>query len=136
MHEEKRRARVLHVESNKYVFRTIKAVMSLYKFAAFHNVHRPGLSAAAAVLRSNRHFDIIITDHDPPELDCGELINLVRSLNHREDTPVLVLASVLGGGRPAAAKEAEAFISKPPDFKQLERTIERLLSMTFPHKHD
>jgi CheY-like chemotaxis protein len=130
MIEGKRRARVLHVENNKYVFRAIKAVMSLYEFAAIHNVHCPGLSAAARVLRSNRHFDLIIIDHDPPALDCAELINLVRSLDHREDTPVLVLASVLEGGRPAAAKDAEAFLRKPPDFKELERTIKSLLSLT------
>lgn len=127
---EKRRARVLHVESNKYVFRAIKRVMSLYGFAAIHNVHCPDLAAAVTVLKSGRHFDLFITDHDPPALDCAELIDLVRSLDHREDTPVLVLASVLDGKWPAAAG-AEAFISKPPNFEEFKMTIEWLLTLTF-----
>lgn len=128
----KRVVRVLHVEKNKYVFRTLKAVMSLYQFAAIHSVHCPDLATAAKVLQSGRHFDFVITDHDPPALDCAELIDLVRALDHREDTPILVLASILDGKRPAAAAGAEAFISKPPNFAELKRTVEWLLTLTFP----
>jgi hypothetical protein len=57
---KKRRARVLHVEKNKYVFRAVKAVMSLYEFAAIHSVHCPDMSAADVVLKSGRHFDLVV----------------------------------------------------------------------------
>lgn len=132
MNEEKRRARVLHVESNKYVFRAIKRVMSLYEFAAVHSVHCPDHAAAIKLLESPRHFDLIMTEHSPPTVDGAELIRYVRSLPHRKDTPVLMLASVLDYLRPPAAAGADAFLSKPPDMRELKETVERLLSSASP----
>ena len=128
MNEEKRRVRVLHVENNKFVFRALKGVMSLYEFAAIHNVHCPDQSTAIEVLKSNRHFDLIMTDHAPPTVDGAELIRVVRSLPHRKDIPVIILASFLNKHRSAPAVGEEAFFSKPPDFQEFKKTVEQLLS--------
>lgn len=133
MFEEKRRARVLHVESDRYVFLAMKEVMRFYDFAAIHNVHCLGMAAAARVLESPRHFDLIMTDHSPPRVDAYELIRTVRSLPHRKGTPVLMMASALEGFPPIAAAGADAFLSKPPDMGELKETVERLLSQTPPH---
>jgi CheY-like chemotaxis protein len=132
MNEEKRRARVLHVENNKYVFRAIKRMMSLYEFAAIHNVHCPDHAAAVKVLESNRHFDLIITDHSPPTIDGAEVIRVVRSLPHRRDVPVLMLASTLDYLAPPAAAGADAFFCKPPDMQEFKETVKRLLNSVSP----
>ena len=134
--DERRRARVLHVENNKYVFRAVKRVMTLYEVAAIHNVHCPDQAAAIKVLESNRHFDLIITDHSPPTVDGAEVIRVVRSLPHRKDVPVLMLASTLDYLAPPEAAGADAFFSKPPDFDEFKRTVERLLSRNAPPAED
>lgn len=127
----RRVARVLHVENDKYVFRAIKGVMSLYEFAAIHNVHCPDLSNAARVLGSTRHFDLIITDHSPATVDGAEVIRVARSLPHREDTPVLMFASALAGFPPLAAAGADAFLAKPPDLQEFKETVEWLLRSAY-----
>lgn len=132
MNEEKRRARILHVENNKYVFRAIKRMMSLYEFAAIHNVHCLDHAAAVKVLESNRHFDLIITDHSPPTIDGAEVIRVVRSLPHRRDVPVLMLASTLDYLAPPAAAGADAFFCKPPDMQEFKETVKRLLNSVSP----
>jgi CheY-like chemotaxis protein len=128
----RRIARVLHVENNKYVFRAIKAVMSLYEFAAIHNVHCPDLPTAVGVLGSNRNFDLIMTDHAPPTVDGTEVIRVARSLPHRKHIPVLMLASVLDDFPPIAAVGADAFLCKPPDLQELKETVAELLKSTSP----
>lgn len=133
MYEEKRRARVLHVENDRYLFRALKEVMSFYEFAAIHNVHCPDMAAAVRYLKSPRHFDLIMTDHSPPTVDAYEVIRAVRSLPHRRDAPVLMMASALEGFPPIAAAGADAFLSKPPDMRELKETVERHLSRKSPH---
>ncbi len=127
---EKRRSRVMHVENNIYVFRTLKGLMSLYEFANIHNVFCPDQKTAIKVLESSRHFDLIMTDHYPPTVEGIKLIRVVRSLPHRKNTPVLMVATIFGDVSPLGAG-ADAFLSKPPDFTVFKETIERLLSLAF-----
>jgi CheY-like chemotaxis protein len=71
-------------------------------------------------------YDLFLVDYDLPGVNGLELINRARELDHRCDTPMVVLAA---SPVEAAAREAGAdvFLQKPQDIGSLVETITRLL---------
>lgn len=69
---------------------------------------------------------MLLVDYDLPGVNGIELINRARELDHRCDTPMVVLAA---SPVEAAAREAGAdvFLQKPKDVSLLVETINRLL---------
>jgi CheY-like chemotaxis protein len=71
-------------------------------------------------------YDLLLVDYDLPGVNGLELINRARELDHRCDTPMVVLtaSSVESAAREAGA---DVFLRKPQDVPTLVETINRLL---------
>jgi CheY-like chemotaxis protein len=71
-------------------------------------------------------FDLLLVDYDLPGVNGLEIIRRARELDHRCDTPMIVLAA---SPVEAAAREAGAdvFLRKPQDVTSLVETINRFL---------
>lgn len=50
------------------------------------------LHSAVEALNGPAHYDLILTSHAEPVTDELELLRQVRALDHRKDTPVVMLA--------------------------------------------
>ena len=81
--------------------------------------------AALQKLESETHYDLIILDHDLPEMDGLELVRRARQMPHRQRVPVFVFSA---SGRQSDALRAGAnlFLSKPEDIRKLSETIKLL----------
>ena len=84
-------------------------------------------NAALEKIYGQNDYDLMLVDYDRPGVNGIELINRSRELNHRCDTPLVVLA---GSPVEAAAREAGAdlFLKKPEDIGLVVDTINRLLA--------
>jgi CheY-like chemotaxis protein len=82
--------------------------------------------AALEKISGKDQYDLLLVDPDLPGVNGLELINYARELDHRCDTPMVVLAA---GPVEAEAREAGAdvFLRKPKDIGLLAETINRLL---------
>ena len=86
---------------------------------------REALAAAA-----KNHIDLIVTDFNLPDMTGLTVVRYVRQLgNSSAQVPVVMLTAVDGFAYRELAVEVgcNAFFNKPPDFKVLEITIDRLL---------
>ena len=83
-------------------------------------------NAALEKISGEDEYDLLVVDYDLPGVNGIELISRARDLDHRCDTPMVVLA---GSPVEAAAREAGAdvFLQKPKDVSSLVETINRLL---------
>ena len=83
-------------------------------------------NAAVEKISSEDEYDLLLVDYDLPGVNGLELINLARELDHRCDSPIVVLTA-----SPVAAATREAgadvFLQKPRDLSSLVETINRLL---------
>lgn len=101
-------------------------------FAAnsFHTDICNDSECAKRAITSATHYDVIVVSYRVPGTDGVELVRLIRSLEHRNQTPVLM---VTGSGD----IEAEAFAAgvdhvmhKPLDLSALLTTVRELASPT------
>ncbi len=82
-------------------------------------------------------FHIIFMDHMMPEMDGIETLQVMKNMADypSKDTPVVILtANAIVGAREQYLEEGfQAFLSKPIDFKELEKIIEELLDKNLIH---
>ncbi len=82
-------------------------------------------------------FHIIFMDHMMPEMDGIETLQVMKNMADypSKDTPVVILtANAIVGAREQYLEEGfQAFLSKPIDFKELEKLIEELLDKSLIH---
>ena len=82
-------------------------------------------------------FHIIFMDHMMPEMDGIETLQVMKNMADypSKDTPVVILtANAIVGAREQYLEEGfQAFLSKPIDFKELEKIIEELLDKSLIH---
>ena len=83
-------------------------------------------ATALDVLKGEAPYDAIIIDNNLPGLSGLELVLRVRSMDHRRNTPIIMLSG------DDCEKEAwragvSAFLRKPEDVEQVSSTIKRLL---------
>jgi CheY-like chemotaxis protein len=83
-------------------------------------------NAALEKIAGEDDYDLLLLDYDLPGANGLELINRARELDHRCDTPIVILAA---SPVEAAAREAGAdvFLQKPQDVSALVETVNRLL---------
>ena len=89
---------------------------------------KEALSAA-----SNNHLDLILTDFNLPDMTGPTVIRYVRQMpNGSGRIPMVILTAVDGSEYRELAAEAgcDAFLTKPTDFRILQRTLERLLAQS------
>jgi CheY-like chemotaxis protein len=83
---------------------------------------------AADLLRGDEQFDVILVSYRIRGMDGVELTKLVRSLEHRRGTPVVMLTGKPGIEPEALRAGADEVLSKPIDICQLVDTISRYVS--------
>jgi signal transduction histidine kinase/DNA-binding response OmpR family regulator len=85
---------------------------------------RTGAEALAA-LEADAGYDVLLTDHDMPEMDGLALAARVRASGHR--LPIVVLSSNPAGARVReGAADVDAFLQKPVLRSELYRRLEEL----------
>jgi CheY-like chemotaxis protein len=118
-----RTVRILHVEDDKTVAGIVKEMLENQGWQV--ETCADG-NAALEKISGDDDYDLLLVDYDLPGVNGLELINHARELDHRCDTPMVVLAA---SPVEAAAREAGAdvFLQKPQDVSSLVETINRLL---------
>ena len=114
---------ILYVEDNPLVAATIKDVLAAEDYRIAHLTD--GL-AALHEIESTTHYDLLLLDNELPRLDGWQLIKHARTLAHRQQTPIILMAA---RDRAALAQQvgADAFIPKPEGIPRLVATITRLI---------
>lgn len=116
---------ILWVEDNKLVLDAVKETLELEGWSV--EVCEDG-AIALAQIASAKPYDLIITDNELPGV-CGlDLIRHARRLEHRRNTPIIMLSAT---PYQAEAREAGAdvFLRKPEDMYIVARTVKRLLAL-------
>jgi CheY-like chemotaxis protein len=117
-----RTARILHVEDDKTVAGIVKEMLEDQGWQI--ETCADG-NAALEKISGDDDYDLLLVDYDLPRVNGLELINHARELDHRCDTPMVVLTAnpVEAAGREAGA---DVFLQKP-DVSSLVETLNRLL---------
>ena len=124
---EKSEYRLLYVGQDVEWYRRLKSELGL---PANRLVYCPGRSSAELYLESYIRYDLLLFDLDLLNEAGLEFVGLIRSLPHRQHTPIIVLAAeeVIGRlkelVRSAGANEC---LSKIGDTSAAVETIQRLL---------
>jgi CheY-like chemotaxis protein len=115
--------RILHVEDDKTVAGIVKEMIEEQGWQV--ETCSDGNAALEKILGKDE-YDVLVVDYDLPGADGLELIHRARELNHRCDTPLVVLTA---SPVEAAARDAGAdvFLQKPQDVSSVVETINRLL---------
>jgi CheY-like chemotaxis protein len=120
---ETRTVKILHVEDNEMVAAMVKEMLEDQGWQI--ETCADG-NAALEKISGEDEYDLLLVDYDLPGANGLEIINRARELDHRCDTPMVVLAA---SPAEAAAREAGAdiFLRKPQDVSALVETVSRLL---------
>lgn len=120
---EIRTVKILHVEDNEIIAGMVKETLENQGWQV--ETCADG-NAALEKISGEDDYDLLLVDYDLPGVNGLELISHARELDHRCDTPMVVLSA---SPVEAAAREAGAdvFLRKPQDVKALVETINRLL---------
>lgn len=89
-----------------------------------------GLTALDKI-RSAAQYDLILLDDDLPGVTGVALASLARTLEHRRDTPIIML-SATERRSDAHAAGVDIFLKKPEGMVSLVETIKELLSSVEP----
>ena len=114
---------ILHVEDDEIVASVAREILEAQGWRV--ETCADG-NAALEKISGDDQYDLLLVDPDLPGVNGLDLINHARELDHRCDTPMVVLAA---GPVEAEAREAGAdvFLRKPQDIALLAETINRLL---------
>jgi len=85
----------------------------------------------------NNDIDLVLTDFNLPDMTGPTVVRYIRKLNDRlAHIPIVMLTAFDGDEYRVLAAEAgcNAFLTKPPDFDLLKRTIDRLLQVNRRYK--
>ncbi|MBV9925895.1 MAG: response regulator [Acidobacteria bacterium] len=114
---------ILYVEHNKMLLETVRDVL---EFAGWYVKPCTSEGYAVAYVESQQHFDLLLFDHDFPNLSGLKLTERARRRPNRRRTPV-VLISLEDISEEARGAGADAFLRKPNNLIELVETIRRLL---------
>ncbi len=120
---EIRTVRILHVEDNEMVAGMVREMLEGQGWQV--DMCADG-NAALEKISGADEYDLLLLDYDLPGVNGLEIVKRARELDHRCDTPMVVLAA---SPVEAAAREAgaDAFLRKPQDVTSLVETINRFL---------
>lgn len=115
---------ILHVEDYKFVADAVKDTLEMEGWGV---AHCDNGSLALQEIEGHTHYDLFLVDNELPGIHGLELVQRIRSLPHRRNTPVIMLS--------AADCESEAykagvnvFLKKPDGVRVLVQTIAELLT--------
>jgi two-component system response regulator VicR/two-component system response regulator RegX3 len=84
-------------------------------------------SLALRVIKSETHFDLLILDNELPSVSGMELIRRARDLEHRKQTPIIMI-SASEWAMDARLAGANEFLRKPQDVGKIVEVVMRLLA--------
>ena len=121
--DEVRTIRILHVEDNEMVAAVVRETLENQGWQV--ETCADGTRALEKI-SGDEQYDLLLVDYDLPGVNGAEIINRARELDHRCDTPMVMLAA---SPVEVAAREAGAdvFLRKPQDVTFLVETINRFL---------
>ncbi|HYO63077.1 MAG TPA: response regulator [Pyrinomonadaceae bacterium] len=116
---------ILYVEDDIFVADAVRVVLSEEGWRVV--VCSDGFTGLK-MIESNVRYDLLLLDHDLPGMTGLELVRQARRLEHRRETPVVMLSA---GGHAGEARRAgvNAFLRKPEDISALPETVTRLLGL-------
>lgn len=82
---------------------------------------------AANALRGGKHYDVVLVSCELHGTNGVELINLVRALDHRKHTPVVMVTGTLGVDAEALGAGANEVLHKPIDIHTLVATVSKYI---------
>lgn len=117
---------ILYVEDNKLVLGAVKDSLEL---EGWHVEAREDGTAGLAAIEGDNHYDVLLLDNDLPGVNGLELIRHARLLEHRRQTPIVMMSASLieAEARRAGANE---FLRKPEDITIVADVIKRLLALS------
>lgn len=81
------------------------------------------------VLQGAKKYDVILTSYRVPGTNGLELVKLIRTLEHRNGTPVIVVTGSSGIEPDALAAGASEVVRKPVDMTGLVEAVRRQIAM-------
>jgi PleD family two-component response regulator len=124
--------RLLYVGSDQDWLAALRKVL---KKPEYHIVSCPDRGTATTFITSEIQYDLFIFDHEMRDRAAFELIELVRSVEHRSPSPVVVVGREDENAMNdfTLASGGTAYVRKARDCSAIERTISRLLVAGSPH---
>jgi len=124
--------RLLYVGSDQDWLAALRKVL---KKPEYHIVSCPDRGTAKTFITSEIQYDLFIFDHEMRDRAAFELIQLVRSLDHRRSSPVMVVGREGENGMSDFTKASggTAYARKAKDFSAIHVTISRLLVASNQH---
>jgi CheY-like chemotaxis protein len=119
-----RSVRILHAEDNKLVADSIRDALALEGWLV------ESVGAGVTALRrltGEAHYDLLLLDNELPGVSGVELARAARRLEHRRQTPIVML-SAADVRAEAESAGVDVFLRKPDDISKLAETIARLLA--------
>ncbi|MDQ2856809.1 MAG: response regulator, partial [Acidobacteriota bacterium] len=119
----KDKIRILHVENNQEVARTVQERLELdgceVEICA-------DSTQALEKLTGNTHYSLLLLDNELPGISGLELAQYARGLAHHHRTPIIILSATLDD-QTARTAGANAFLRKPEDIPAVGETVAKLL---------
>ena len=111
--------RVLLIEDNDLVRVTVREML---KYEGWHVEACENGIAALEKIERGIHYDLIITDYDLPEMDGVEFARRAHQLDHRRNTPIIMLTASPVEVE-ASAVGVHLLLKKPEDINRLVEAI-------------
>jgi len=120
---QKSQVMVLHVEDNEAVASVVRDSLEPEGWNIETCVDG---TLALKKIGSDAHYDLVLLDNDLPGVSGLDLIRSARSMDHRRETPIIVL-SAKAIEREALDAGANAVLRKPGEIGSLADTVARFL---------
>jgi CheY-like chemotaxis protein len=118
-------------ESNQSVARLFAKVFAQHHWSVTlgGQGHRPD-----EALRGSEHYDVILVSYEGIGMNGIELTRLVRELEHRKDTPVVMVTGNRGMELEAFSAGANEVLHKPIDIYRLIAAVSKYISAAAPQE--
>jgi two-component system response regulator CpxR len=119
---------IFYVEDHKVVAQAVKETLEL---EGWRVVLCYDGAVALTRLASETSYSLLMFDNHLPNVNGLELVRYARGLDHRKQTPIIML-SASESRMDARLAGANEFLMKPRDVGKLVETIARLLATSTP----
>ncbi len=108
----------------------MSSLRQLFPRPLYHVVTCPHRGTSETFINSEIQYDVFIFDHEVEDRCAFDLLRLVRTLDHRKQTPVIIV----GGEEETSLSEftkasgGNAYVRKAKEYSAVHRRIARLLA--------
>jgi CheY-like chemotaxis protein len=110
---------ILHVEDNKIVADAVKETLEEQGWSV---VSCSDGAKTLNRLATEDAYDLLILDNELPDASGAEIVRYVRSLPHRQHTPIIMFSGSANSGL-----GADVYLNKPNDIDKLIETVAKLI---------